>query len=139
MKGRDMRPFLFPDRASRLDTRVHATETRANTESEMMRRALAAGMVAGLAVFSVHAQVPETKHARNLAAGCTACHGTDNAKGFSTLAGRPRNEIVERMKQFKAGVRSSTLMGQLAKGYSDSEIDTIAAFFAAQQAGKAPP
>jgi cytochrome c553 len=43
------------------------------------------------------------------------------------------------MKQFKTGVRPSTLMGQLAKGYTDGEINLIAAFFSAQQAGKAPP
>jgi cytochrome c553 len=43
------------------------------------------------------------------------------------------------MKQFRSGARPSTLMGQLAKGYSDGEIDLIAAFFAAQRAGETPP
>lgn len=105
----------------------------------MIRRTLAAGMVAGLATLSVHAQTPDMRHARNLAAGCTGCHGADGAKGLPALAGRSKDEIVERMKQFRAGVRPSTLMGQLAKGYTDSEIDLIATFFAAQRAGKTPP
>ena len=96
-------------------------------------------MVAGLATFSAHAQTPDMRHARNLTAGCTGCHGAGSAKGLPTLTGRPKDEIVEQMKQFRAGVRPSTLMGQLAKGYTDGEIDLIAAFFAAPRAGKAPP
>jgi len=105
----------------------------------MIRRTLAAGVVAGLATLSAHAQTLATNHARNLAAGCTACHGVGGAKRLPALAGRPTGEIVERMKQFRAGIRPSTLMGQLAKGYTDDEIDLIAAFFAAQRVEKTPP
>lgn len=105
----------------------------------MIRRTLAAGMAASLVAVSVHAQAPDMSHARNLAAGCTGCHGADGANRLSALAGRPKDEIVERMRQFRAGARPSTLMGQLAKGYTDGEIDLIAAFFAKQRAGKTPP
>jgi cytochrome c553 len=109
-----------------------------NAESKMILRTLAAGMVVGLATLSAHAQNPDTNHARNLAAGCTGCHGADGAKGLSGLAGRSGSEIAERMRQFKAGSRPAALMGQLAKGYTDGEIDLIAAFFASQRAGKPP-
>jgi cytochrome c553 len=105
----------------------------------MIRRTLAAGMAAFLVIVSAHAQTPDIRHARNLAAGCTGCHDVGSAKGLPALTGRARGEIVEQMKQFKTGVRPSTLMGQLAKGYTDGEINLIAAFFSAQQAGKAPP
>jgi len=37
------------------------------------------------------------------------------------------------MKQFKSGEQPSTVMGQLAKGYSDGEIEAIAAYFAAER------
>jgi cytochrome c553 len=96
-------------------------------------------MAAGLAALSVHAQALSMNHARNLAAGCTSCHGPERTGGLPALAGRSKQEIVERMKQFRSGARPSTLMGQLAKGYSDGEIDLIAAFFAAQRAGETPP
>jgi cytochrome c553 len=96
-------------------------------------------MVAGLAALSVHAQTPGMNHARNLAAGCTSCHGPGRTEGLPALAGRSKEEIVEQMKRFRSGARPSTLMGQLAKGYSDGDIDLIAAFFAAQRARKTPP
>jgi cytochrome c553 len=35
------------------------------------------------------------------------------------------------MKAFKTGARPATVMHQLAKGYSDAQIDTIAGYFAA--------
>ena len=37
------------------------------------------------------------------------------------------------MKEFKSGARPATLMHQLAKGYSDEQIEAIAAYFAAQK------
>jgi len=37
------------------------------------------------------------------------------------------------MKAFKSGARPATVMHQLAKGYSDAQIEVIAAYFAAQK------
>jgi len=37
------------------------------------------------------------------------------------------------MKDFRDGKRPSTIMQQLAKGYTDAEIDAAAAHFAAQK------
>ena len=36
------------------------------------------------------------------------------------------------MKAFKAGTRTATVMHQLAKGYSETQIEQLAAYFAAQ-------
>ena len=73
--------------------------------------------------------------ARELAANCTGCHGTDgrSAGGMPALAGLERNTLIRQMQDFKAGRRPATIMHQLAKGYSDEQIELIADFFAAQK------
>ncbi len=72
-----------------------------------------------------------------LAATCANCHGTMGraVEGASVpgLAALPAAYIVEQMKAFKAGTRPATVMHQLAKGYSDAQIDQLAAYFAAQK------
>ncbi len=73
---------------------------------------------------------------RALAATCAQCHGTDGraveAGALPGLAGLPAAYVVEQMKAFKIGTRTATVMHQLAKGYSDAQIDQLAAWFAAQ-------
>ena len=49
------------------------------------------------------------------------------------LAGLPKEIIVTQMKAFKAGTRPATIMHQIAKGYTDEQIDTIATYFASQK------
>lgn len=73
---------------------------------------------------------------RNLAASCFTCHGSNgNSAGGvpPSLAGRARVELVQTMKDFKSGNRPATVMHQQAKGYSDEQIELIAAYFAAQK------
>jgi sulfide dehydrogenase cytochrome subunit len=74
---------------------------------------------------------------RALAATCANCHGTNGAAvpnaNVPGLAGMPASYIAEQMKAFKTGARPATVMHQLAKGYSDAQIDLIAAYFAAQK------
>ena len=79
-----------------------------------------------------------------LAANCAACHGTNgdtkNAPNFATLpglAGQPRENLAASLRAFKSGSRPSTIMTQIAKGYTDEQIELLAAFFAAQK--KATP
>jgi cytochrome subunit of sulfide dehydrogenase len=74
---------------------------------------------------------------RALAATCANCHGTNGAAvpnaNVPGLAGLPASYTAEQMKAFKSGARPATVMHQLAKGYSDAQIDLIAAYFAAQK------
>ena len=74
--------------------------------------------------------------ARNLAAGCAICHGTDGraaTKDVVPLAGLPRDHIATQMRAFRDGQRPATVMHQIAKGYTDAQIDAMAAWFAAQK------
>jgi cytochrome subunit of sulfide dehydrogenase len=77
---------------------------------------------------------------RNLAASCFTCHGTDgNSVGGvpPSIAGRDRGELVQTLKDFKAGKRPATIMHQQAKGYTDEQLELIAAYFARQKTAPA--
>jgi len=81
----------------------------------------------------VHAEVDN--HARNLAASCYACHGTDGNSegGMPVLAGLDKALFVTQMKDFKSGARPATVMHQHAKGYTDEEFELLAGYFSAQK------
>ena len=91
-----------------------------------------------LAVFSVPAtaQQPDPNFGRNLAAPCAICHGTNgtNAGGLPNLAGQPGDYIAKQLRDFRDGKRPATIMHQISKGYTEPQIDALAAFFAAQKA-----
>ena len=73
---------------------------------------------------------------RNLAAGCAICHGTQGhavTKDMVSLAGLPKEHIARQLREFKDGKRPATVKHQIAKGYSDQQIDAMAAWFAAQK------
>ena len=76
------------------------------------------------------------KGVRSLAASCAACHGTAGravaGSSVAGLAGRPKDELVQLMGQFKKGERPATLMHQIAKGYGDDEIAALADYFSKQ-------
>lgn len=93
-------------------------------------------LLAALLAASPAAFAQDTVHARSLAATCANCHGTEGRSATAevpTIAGRPRQEIAASLRAFKAGSRPATVMHQLAKGYTDEQIDTLAAFFSAQK------
>ena len=93
--------------------------------------------VACLLTSLAQAQDARTLQQLSLAATCASCHGTggravDRAE-VPGLAGMPAVYMVEQMKAFKSGARTATVMHQIAKGYSDAQIDSLAAYFAAQK------
>lgn len=89
-----------------------------------------------LATLSSAGFAQETStNAKYLAANCANCHGTDgNAKGaMPSIAGQSKAYIAEQMRNFRDGKRPATIMHQLAKGYTDAQIDAIAGYFAEQK------
>jgi len=93
--------------------------------------------LAGLAllVAADGAGAADANLGRDVAANCATCHGTDGKSrgALPSLAGQDKAYIVQQMKDFRDGKRPSTIMQQLAKGYTDAEIDAAAAYFAAQK------
>jgi cytochrome c553 len=103
----------------------------------MIRNVLAAAL-APVAVIALPAlaQGTDPSLGRNLAAACANCHGTNGAslQGMPSLAGQQRSHLVQQMQDFKSGKRPATIMHQLAKGYTDEQIEALAVYFSAQKA-----
>ena len=64
---------------------------------------------------------------------CAGCHGTfgrlsDSA--FVPLAGMKESTFIKAMTEFRSGARPATLMGHVARGYNDEQINAMAEFFA---------
>lgn len=92
--------------------------------------------IAGMALAaSAQAQSPSAAQVRSWAAACANCHGTNGQAqpGMESLAGANKDDLAKKMLDFKAGRKPATIMHQLAKGYSDDQIQAIAAYFAAQK------
>ena len=89
----------------------------------------------GAATGSALAQGSDPNLARNLAATCANCHGTNgtSAGGTDSLAGASKDDTARKMREFKSGAKPGTVMPQLAKGYTDDQIELIAGWFAAQK------
>ena len=66
---------------------------------------------------------------------CAACHGTNGQLGdeyFKPLAGMPVAQFVRTMTDFREGRRPATLMGHVARGFTDADLQGMGEFFAAQ-------
>ena len=102
----------------------------------MIRTLFATAFVSGVALApGALAQGADPNLGRNLAAACANCHGTNGVsqQGMPNLAGQQRTYLVQQMQDFKTGKRPATIMHQLAKGYSDEQIEALAAYFSAQK------
>jgi cytochrome c553 len=79
-----------------------------------------------------HAQSPEAikLYHRSLAATCANCHGTDGqgvvGGGMPLINDLSSEQILSQLKAFKSGAREGTIMPQLAKGYTDEQLEIIA-------------
>ena len=96
-------------------------------------------VIAAIAVVTaaaVGAQAVEANAGRDIAAGCANCHGTNGASSgtMPSLAGVAKAQLVNRMQEFKSGKRPGTIMPQLAKGYTDEQIDLVGGWLARQPA-----
>src|SRR5690606_20621877 len=88
-------------------------------------------------IASAHAQqtapseVAHVTHQVNVMAGsCANCHGTDGAHAgaIPAIAGRPADELSALLIGFKNGAPgpANTVMGRIAKGFTDDELRLIA-------------
>ena len=95
---------------------------------------IAAALLA-LAALPAAGQGTDPNLARNLAATCANCHGTNGASkgGTASLAGLGKDFLVKRLQDYKTGAMPGTIMPQLAKGYTDAQIELVAGWFAAQK------
>lgn len=92
-------------------------------------------IAAALAGPALAAQAADPDLARNLAATCANCHGTNGHSlgGTESLAGEPKEKLLRKLGEYVSGEKPATIMHQIAKGYTDEQLDMIAEYFSAQQ------
>jgi cytochrome c553 len=68
------------------------------------------------------------------AAKCTACHGANGKSSnpsWPNLIGQSKTYLVNALKHYGSGARKNAIMAGIVKGLSDSEIENVAAYYAA--------
>ncbi len=100
----------------------------------LMACALALPWLAG-GSYAQQASDADLRAGSVLASNCANCHGTlGTAQGaMPSLAGQQKTYIVEQMRAFRDGKRPATIMHQLAKGYTDQQVELIADFYSRQK------
>jgi len=96
----------------------------------MLRLTVTAIGLASIAVAVVAAAEPPAG-----AVSCSGCHPS-SARVTSPvvrLNGLDRAAIVKAMQDFRSGQRTGTVMDRIAKGFTDEEIQAIAAWYATQR------
>jgi len=110
---------------------------------EFPRGAMLTGISAVVLSLSSVAQAADEKKALLTGAStemivntCVACHGQNGiSKGPSipSLGGMSEAYIVEMMEGYASGEIPSTIMGRLAEGYNEEEIEQMGKYFASQE------
>lgn len=85
----------------------------------------------GLMALPVHA-AGDAAAGKTKSATCAGCHGANGVSGndmWPNLAGQKAGYLMKQIKAFKAGTRQDPLMGAMAAGLSDQDIEDLAAYY----------
>lgn len=103
------------------------------------------GLLLSLLCWSAHATPPANASTSSSMPEsvqvCSACHGVGgagNAAGVPRIAGMNADYLAHTLAAFKAGDRHSDTMQPIARTLSDSDINSLAKYYAAQQPPLAP-
>ena len=100
-----------------------------------MIKTLRLPLAVALLATGIGANADGIRTAPMLANTCAGCHGTNGASAgefMPSIAGMDNGYLYSVMSDYKSGMRPSTIMGRIMKGYTEREIWAIAGFFAAQ-------
>jgi cytochrome subunit of sulfide dehydrogenase len=92
-------------------------------------------VAAAIGFISIAAAVVASAEPPAGAASCSGCHPASArvTSPVPRLAGLDRGVIVRAMQDFRSGTRAATVMDRIAKGFTDQEIEAIAAWYATQR------
>ena len=90
---------------------------------------------AGLALALLSAPAFADTAAPPGATACSGCHAmrVTPGSGPPPIHGRPADEIVAALRDYRADERPATVMNRIAKGFSDDESRAIAAWLSARR------
>jgi cytochrome subunit of sulfide dehydrogenase len=100
----------------------------------LLRLTVACATLVATCAIAQTAAPPDKNLARNLAATCANCHGT-NGKSVAevpSLAGVAANVTIQKMKDYRDGKLPATIMHQIAKGFTDEQVALVADYLAKQ-------
>ena len=106
---------------------------RRSTGMFWVRRTIFATLLYGILTWPATADVSPGEA---LAFACGGCHGHTGVSAAATMpsiAGFDRRYLARVLREYKTGVRTSTIMGRLMEGYSMQEIALLAAYYSEQQ------
>ncbi|MEJ2454110.1 MAG: c-type cytochrome [Candidatus Thiodiazotropha sp.] len=86
-------------------------------------------------VCSADETVSHIRTASMLSNTCAGCHGTNGASAgelMPIIGGLEKEYMLTVLSEYKSGERASTIMGRIAKGYSDNELKAIASYLSSQ-------
>ncbi len=98
-------------------------------------RIASAALAALLSAASLPALAGDADAGKDLAVPCAACHGPDGnsvAPNWPKLAGMGERYLLKQLKDIKSGARSIPEMTGQLDAMSDSDLENLAAFYAAQ-------
>jgi cytochrome c553 len=93
---------------------------------------LPVGAALFVAFGAAFAAASDGRPAREWAAGCLGCHQPVGGT-IPRLHGQSRDELAAKFRAYRDGRQPGTVMPQLAKGYTDAQIDAIAAWLSTAQ------
>ncbi len=100
-----------------------------------MKFAFAAAVALAIAGLSGLAAPAAAQNAspQLLTVSCSGCHGPAGRSpgAIPSIYGRTAPALAEALRDFRDGKRPSTVMVRFAKGYTDAEIEAVAAEIAA--------
>jgi sulfide dehydrogenase cytochrome subunit len=91
-------------------------------------------LAAAIGIVSIAAAVASAEPPAG-AAACSGCHPASPRviSPVPRLAGVDQAAIVRALLEFRSGQRPATVMDRIAKGFTDDEIQAIAAWLATQK------
>jgi cytochrome c553 len=93
------------------------------------------GTAAAIGVASIVAAVAASAEPPAGAVSCSGCHpaSTRVTSPVPRLIGLDQAAIVRAIQEFRSGQRAGTVMDRIAKGFTDEEVQAIAAWYATQR------
>lgn len=92
----------------------------------------------GLALTVVDAGASDRGAGKQKSAVCQQCHGADGNSTdpqFPRLAGQHEDYLVKALSDYKSGERKNAVMAPFAANLSPTDMEDLAAWFAAQPKG----
>lgn len=92
-------------------------------------------LTAAAMLFSAGNAVADERRGAILANTCFSCHGTDghSSGAMPSIDGKSADYITDTLKRFRDGSKASTVMVRIAKGFTDEEIQMLAAYFSGRK------